>query len=144
MNTNYSKQIILVHLFFLASFAAFSQTLSDTEIKRNIVPIETALQKLITLQPKTYEYDTKQYRHIGLRQGKQYGFIAEDIQTVFPELVTEKSTQFMAGKNFFKRASFKTVDEQSLIPLLVAAIKEQQHQIDELKQAIAELKSEKK
>ena len=50
----------------------------------------------------------------------------------------------MFGKNAYRDANMKTVDEASLIPLLVASIKEQQQQIEELKAAVAELKKNHK
>jgi hypothetical protein len=49
----------------------------------------------------------------------------------------------MFAKNGYRDASFKMVDETSLIPLLVASIKEQQEQIEQLKAAIEDLKSKK-
>lgn len=78
-----------------------------------------------------------------MKKGTQYGFIAEDIAQTFPELVAEKSFSYMFGKNAYRTAKVKTVDEASLIPVLVASIKEQQEQIEKLKQEIENLKNKK-
>ncbi len=56
---------------------------SDIRIKKNIKDIDddTALQKILQIQPKTYEYIDK------LERGNDsvYGFIAQQIKEVIPE-----------------------------------------------------------
>lgn len=48
------------------------------------------------------------------------GFLAQDVQVLFPELVEEDNE------------GYKYVDYVGLIPVLVESVKEQQEQIDEL------------
>lgn len=50
---------------------------------------------------------------------------------------------YPSGKNAFKTASITDVDHESLIPLLVGSVKEQQEQIEQLKQEIQVLKAQK-
>lgn len=135
-----TKNVVLIIVLLFSGTNAFSQKFSDAEIKKNVQPLTSALQRVIQLQPSVYEYDVSKYKHLQLAQGTRYGFMAENVQTVFPELVGQKKVSYMFGKNVYRDASLKTVDEASLIPLLVASIKEQQQQIEELKAAIAELK----
>jgi hypothetical protein len=125
------------------SIIAYSQKLHDNEIKKNVTAINNSLQKLTQLQPRMFEYKTDQYKHMKLQGGTQYGFVAEDFQQVFPELVKEKSTSYMFGKNSYRNATLKTIDELSLIPVLVASIKEQQLQIEKLTSELEILKSRK-
>jgi hypothetical protein len=125
------------------SIIAYSQKLHDNEIKKNVTAINNSLQKLTQLQPRMFEYKTDQYKHLKLQGGTQYGFVAEDFQQVFPELVKEKSTSYMFGKNSYRNATLKTIDELSLIPVLVASIKEQQVQIEKLTAELEILKSRK-
>jgi hypothetical protein len=125
------------------SIIAYSQKLHDNEIKKNVTAINNSLQKLTQLQPRMFEYKTDQYKHLQLQGGTQYGFVAEDFQQVFPELVKEKSTSYMFGKNSYRNATLKTIDELSLIPVLVASIKEQQLQIEKLTSELEILKSRK-
>jgi Chaperone of endosialidase len=125
------------------SIIAYSQKLHDNEIKKNVTAINNSLQKLTQLQPRMFEYKTDQYKHLKLQGGTQYGFVAEDFQQVFPELVKEKSTSYMFGKNSYRNATLKTIDELSLIPVLVASIKEQQLQIEKLTSELEILKSRK-
>lgn len=142
------KQVsyIIKNLFFFFLFAfsaqlAFSQTLSDNELKKNVTPIESPLKSVISLEPKAFEYKTSDYSYLKLPKGEHYGFITEEFQQVFPALVTSESRSYMQGKNMFKRATTKTVDLEGLIPILVASIKEQQSEINLLKKEVEALKS---
>lgn len=136
------KKSILSLAFVCISVVLFAQELPDTKIKKNIEPIDNPLQRLIQLEPRKFEYNVGDYKHLKLQSGAQYGFIAEDIQSVFPDLVKEKSVNYMFGKNVYRNSTIKTIDETSLIPVLVASIKEQQAEIDKLKLEILQLKKQ--
>ena len=64
---------------------------------------------------------------------KRAGLIAQDVQKVFPEVVSlapfdrDPEGKSRSGKDYL------SVDYASIVPLLVEAIKEQQVQIEELK-----------
>ena len=65
-------------------------------------------------------------------KGKQkIGVLAQEIKEVFPELVSEDDNEMLA------------VNYQGLVPVLINALKEQQSEIDELKEMVQELISEK-
>jgi hypothetical protein len=68
-------------------FAVGSSSASDSRIKKDIDDIndDTALTKLLLIQPKTYNYIADE-RNKGF--GKVYGFIAQQIREVIPEAVT--------------------------------------------------------
>lgn len=136
------KKAILSLSFVFVSVVLFAQDLPDTKIKKNIEPIDNPLQRLIQLEPKKYEYNVGDYKHLKLQHGSQYGFIAEDIQSVFPDLVKERSVNYMFGKNVYRNSTIKTVDETSLIPILVASIKEQQAEIEKLKIQVLQLQKQ--
>jgi Tfp pilus assembly protein PilN len=56
-------------------------------------------------------------------KGKQkIGVLAQEIKEVFPELVSEDDNEMLA------------VNYQGLVPVLINALKEQQSEIDELKE----------
>lgn len=137
------KYTCAVLLIVLSSNTSFAQKVTNSDIKKNVSSIESPLQKLVQLNPQVYEYNTSKYKHLNLQAGRHYGFSAEDVQTLFPEAVSERSVSYMFGKNSYRNTSFKTVDESKLIPVLVASIKEQQLQIDTLKAEIAALKAGK-
>ena len=145
MNTiyNFSKKIRLLFAALIISGIAFSQTVTDNELKKNVTSINEPLQKLAQLNPKTFEYDTEKYRHLKLGGGVKYGFIAEELEQIFPDLVQRKNVSYMFGKNSYRDTQIKLIDEASLIPVLVAAIQQQQQQIDKLSEEIETLKNKK-
>ncbi|MBD3243088.1 MAG: hypothetical protein GF331_21030 [Chitinivibrionales bacterium] len=61
---------------------------SDEQIKRNIAPIASPLEKVLQLQPKQYEYDRENYPHLGLGEGLKLGLVAQDVEKVLPNAVT--------------------------------------------------------
>ena len=145
MNTmyNHSKKMSLLFVALTLSGIAFSQTVTDKELKKNVTTINEPLQKLAQLNPKTFEYDTEKYRHLKLGGGVKYGFIAEELEQIFPDLVQRKNVSYMFGKNSYRDTQIKSVDEASLIPVLVAAIQQQQQQIEKLTQEVETLKNKK-
>lgn len=135
-----TKKIIFSIFFSGIAFSMFAQTVPDNEIKKNVTEISAPLEKLLQLEPKVFEYHTAKYKHLKLQPGRKFGFMSDNMQSIFPELVTTKHSSYMFGKNVYRETKVKTIDETSLIPVLVAAIKEQQAEIEKLKKDIAELK----
>jgi Chaperone of endosialidase len=134
------KHIALITIGFFISANAIAQTINDEQTKLNVTSISNPVERLSQLKPISFEYNTKQYKFLNLQSGKQYGFLSDNIQAVFPELVKEKRVSYMQGKNNYKNASIASINETSLIPVLVASIVEQQKQIDQLKSEIDALK----
>jgi hypothetical protein len=134
------KYISLITLGLFISTATIAQSINDEQTKLNVASISNPVERLSQLKPISFEYNTKQYKFLNLQSGKQYGFLSENIQAVFPELVKEKRVTYMQGKNNYKSASIANINETSLIPVLVASIVEQQKQIDQLKSEIEVLK----
>ena len=85
---------------------------SDLNLKENLVEIEDALEKCKTLKGYTYNFkDTPNARHGGL--------IAQDIQKVLPESVSESGDKLV-------------VDYNGVITLLVVAVKELSAKVEKL------------
>jgi hypothetical protein len=143
MNTlkYFTKTITFSAFFLLVSAMAYSQKIEDSEIKKNVTAIDNSLEKLVQLEPAVFEYNKTKFRDLQLPSGKQYGFMAENLQTVFPDLVKYKSYSYSVGKNSFRTAKVKEIDVESIIPILVASIKEQQNEIQKLKNELLELKT---
>ena len=137
------KKMFLLFAGLIFSGIAFSQTVTDNELKKNITSINGPLQKLAQLNPKTFEYNTEKYRHLKLGDGVKYGFIAEELEQIFPDLVQRRNISYMFGKNTYRDTQIKSVDEAGLIPVLVAAIQQQQQQIEKLTQEVETLKNKK-
>ncbi|MET0394720.1 MAG: tail fiber domain-containing protein [Chitinophagaceae bacterium] len=134
------QSICLLIAFFTLTQQVFAQDLADNNIKKNIQPIDSPLSQIVSLRPASFEYNTTGFKHLKLSGGVHYGFITEEFQQVFPELVYKKRHSYMAGKNSYRQVVTGNVNMEELIPVLVAAIQEQQTQIDQLKAEIETLK----
>jgi hypothetical protein len=94
---------------------------SDARLKANIISLGSTLAKLLQIDGKTYTMKKDENKK------QKIGVLAQDIEKVFPELVSESN-------------GVKSVNYQGLVPVLINALKEQndrmkvqQSQIDELK-----------
>ncbi|XOV66645.1 MAG: tail fiber domain-containing protein [Fluviicola sp.] len=108
---------------------------SDERLKENVDDLRVA-DKLMMLQPKAYTYKTSKFERMNLPEGTQMGFIAQELEEVFPELVKETVQPPKVdedGKIIEEGITFKTVNYVGLIPALTATIQEQQKTIEELK-----------
>lgn len=135
------KNICFLLMALAITDKAFSQTVTDVDIKKNVTPIKGSIQRIALLNPTTFEYNTEKYRHLALERGVKFGFNAEEIQQVFPEIVKQTKVSYMFGKNSYRDTRIKTIDQNSLIPVLVSAIQEQQEQIQQLKLEVEMLKN---
>lgn len=60
---------------------------SDRNIKKNIADYEGALDDVMQLRARTYEFDLENNPTMGLPEEAQIGVIAQELEEVFPELV---------------------------------------------------------
>jgi len=102
-----------------------SFTSSDDRLKDNQVPISGSLQKISTLEPIEFNWSNKQSSY----SGRDIGLIAQQVQAIAPEIVTERSDGYLAMKY------------DKMVPLLVGAIQDQQKIINEMRAEIDDLKS---
>jgi hypothetical protein len=123
--------------------------LSDSRLKSNLIPIESALEKVIQLNGKHYTIQTKHKTPDGeveFRERQEYGVIAQEVEALFPEMIEEKAFFINAGDE----NSYKAVNYTQLVPVLIEAIKElntevelledELNTVDELKAQILELR----
>ena len=105
---------------FEGDLIAFSA--SDKRLKDNIKPIENALDKVNKISGVEFDWNSNQDTYAdGMHD---IGVIAQEIEEVIPEVVKTRDN------------GYKAVKYEKIVPLLIEAIKEQQKQIDELKQLI--------
>jgi len=102
---------------------------SDRRYKRNIEPIENAMDKIRRIQGTTYEMKTDEFPDMHFGEGTQYGFIAQDLEKVIPEVT---------GQN---AAGYYSVNYSMIIPLLTQALKEQDEAMTEMQAQIDELEA---
>jgi hypothetical protein len=99
---------------------------SDMRLKTNIRTIDSALNKLMQLGG--YYYNPNDLAiELGASKDRdeRVGLMAQEVMEVLPHAIKDAP--------FDKTGTYKTVQYDKLVPLLIQAIKEQQSQIEELK-----------
>ncbi len=80
---------------------------SDSRLKKNVEELEGALPKLLKLRSVTFDYNNPKYG-----SGRQTGFIAQEIEKVFPEWVSEDSDKYkMIGFSGFESLTVQALRE---------------------------------
>ena len=115
---------------------------SDQKLKKNVSSYNNALNTINQLPIKTYYYDTQKYGYLNLPKTRQYGFMAQDLEELFPELVMDSKHDVLNENRepTGETVDLKVVNYDGLIPVLIRAMQEQQEQIEELKKEVEELK----
>lgn len=117
---------------------------SDIRLKENINVYNGALEKLNSLKTYTYNFNDEIYQSDNITH---IGFIAQEIEKIFPNLVEEKRLlKNNTNSNRMKPSEmnssiYKTVNYLGLIPVLTEAINEQQKIIDSQEARITKLES---
>ena len=101
---------------------------SDKRFKRNITNIDNAVDKVLSLNGVYYYWKKDQFPEKGFDDERQIGFIAQDLEKVFPELVKTDEQ------------GYKSVNYGAMSAVLLEAVKQQQQDIENLKKEIEELK----
>ncbi|WP_052597443.1 tail fiber domain-containing protein [Aureispira sp. CCB-QB1] len=129
-------------------YTGFMGAVSDRKTKKNIQPIQKALDIVNQLNPVTYNFNFEKYPNMGLNTEMEYGFVAQEVQSVLPEIVREKQLVTNAcvemGAQQEQQAvveDFVVMDYTRIIPILTQAIKEQQGIIKEQNERIKALET---
>ena len=96
---------------------------SDKRLKDNVIPITNPISKIMKIGGYTFDWNEKQDTY----NGHDVGVIAQEVEKVLPEVIE------------IRKNGYKAVKYQKIIPLLIEGIKDQQKQIDELKEMIKKL-----
>jgi hypothetical protein len=97
--------------------------ISDIRYKENVRDLDVGLAQVMALKPRLYDW--KEGKGADIKNAR--GFIAQEFEEVFPDLIDEWKDPAPEGE-----APYKSV-RQDLIPVLVKAIQEQQAIIESLK-----------
>lgn len=120
---------------------------SDEKFKENIETFHGALDKVKQIETYTYTFKKDgEATLMQLSEGPQIGFISQQLEQVFPNLVRNDVNAIPDKKNRGKETviKYKGVNYTGMIPVLTQAIKEQQQIIEAQAAAIEELKAENK
>jgi hypothetical protein len=99
---------------------------SDERLKEDIVEIQDALEKVMSLRGVTYKPNSIA-ESLGYKKQNEVGVIAQDVEKVLPEAVKAAPFDIMLFENTEISKSgqnYKTVQYEKLGPLLIEAIKE--------------------
>jgi len=86
--------------------------LSDGRYKENIQPIPNALDKIEKLRGVTYTWKQKENKELNLKEGRDLGFIGQEVEKILPEAVSEDDKGILS------------LAYSNIIPVIVEAIKE--------------------
>ncbi|MEQ1733426.1 MAG: tail fiber domain-containing protein [Bacteroidia bacterium] len=100
---------------------------SDLRYKKDIAPLKGTLSNILKLQGVNYYFKTNEFKEKKFNPNLQIGVIAQDLEKVYPELVSIDSE------------GYKTVDYSKFTPILIEAIKEQQQHITSLEEQLNQL-----
>jgi len=101
---------------------------SDRKFKKNIESMDGILPRIMALNPVTFEMRTDEFDYMGFSEGTKYGLIAQELQTVFPELV--KPGAHPIGDSRDRFIEYQGVDYIPLTAILIKAVQEQQALIE--------------
>jgi len=113
--------------FYRSSNGSAFDTTSDIRLKTNILPLPSMLEKISLLKPSIFEY--KENELMGHIKGVHMGFIANDVEQVFPEWVDTGTDE----------QHLKSLNMEGINAVLVKAIQELNNEIDTLKQQVKDL-----
>lgn len=106
---------------------------SDRRLKENIKEIVDPLEKISRIRGVEFDWvplSKFEERRIHGNKGHDIGVIAQEVEEVYPLMVTER-----------ERTKFKAVRYEKLIPLLLEGIKEQQKEIKSLTKRLEKLEN---
>jgi hypothetical protein len=117
---------------------------SDLNLKQNILELTNALSIIDQLEPKIFEFNLNSYPSMNLSSGTQYGLIAQDVEPILPQLVSENihpAKYDTLGNILFQEVNYKGIKYDQFIPILIKGIQEQNqliHQQDSINHALEE------
>ncbi|NQX99012.1 MAG: tail fiber domain-containing protein, partial [Flavobacteriales bacterium] len=127
-------------------YTGFFGAASDERLKKNIEPIKKALDIVKQLNPVTYDFDLEKNPGMGLNTEMEYGFLAQEVKEILPEIVREKNLPTNSNREVkaheaqnLKLEKFMVMDYTRIIPILTKAIQEQQALIEKQNQKLEEL-----
>jgi hypothetical protein len=106
--------------------------ISDIRFKENVRDLDAGLAEVMALKPRLYDW--KEGKGADIKNAR--GFIAQEFEEVFPDLIDEWRDPAPEGEEPYKSV------RADLIPVLVKAIQEQQALIAQLQADVAALKGQ--
>ena len=125
------KSILLATIFSIISINLNAQNKDN-----NAQPIANGVELISKLSPIQFEYNSPTNILNQLPKGTQYGIDTQKLKEIFPQAVKKSYFSVTKGKSTPTQESVDKVDYNILIPFLIAAIQEQQKEIEKLKNKV--------
>lgn len=106
---------------------------SDQLFKTNIDTIANATNIIQQLSPKTFFFDTVSTPQIKFGSERQYGFIAQEVELILPELVSEHTfpAQYDSlGNQTSAAINYKGLNYNAFIAILMKGMQDQQESLN--------------
>jgi len=100
---------------------------SDANLKTNVSDLENSLDKILQFKPKSYNFNTEEYSAMALGAGEHFGLIAQEAETVTPNLVQEvlfPERRDEEGNVLSDAFTYKALNYIEVIPVTIGAIQE--------------------
>lgn len=127
---------------YLAGTHVYLVEVSDGRLKTNVSPLSSGegLQAILALRPVSFDWKDAQ---LNKANGHQIGLIAQEVQKVFPGLISQTKPQTAVLTDGSKQQISDPlgVDYKGLIVPLVKAVQEQEAEIAALKQQVDALRA---
>jgi len=108
---------------------------SDEKLKTNVKDEVSVLDKLTQLDAVTYTF--KENEHLNLPGGLQHGFMAQNLEEVFPELLTTINKPiFDKEDKEIGTYEYKAVNYVGMVSILTSSIQELKEEVKTLKNQI--------
>ena len=130
---------------------------SDIKFKKNLRQMDNQLERIKALNPVLYEMNTEDFPEMNFTQGEKVGFIAQEVEAVFPELVKDNaqaihqnrlphmdldSPQRSKGSHAKGEIKYKGLNSIGMIPILTKGIQEIIEIVESKDKEVAELREE--
>jgi hypothetical protein len=115
---------------YLANGATSWTANSDIRLKNINSNLTNVIDKLMTLKAVNFSWKSDETNKENL------GLIAQDVEKVFPQVIDRSILNSSIDNPISDKTEYLGVRYQELVPVLIAAIQEQQKEINELKQLI--------
>ena len=107
---------------------------SDSRLKKDIKPLTNVLEKLMQIRGVTFKWNSAYKEFSGsLPKKKEIGFVAQDVEKVFPELVEKRGR---GSKNY------RVIHYAKITAVLVEAVKELKEENEFLQNRLSKLEKQ--
>jgi len=113
VKNNYGTSFVTISGGLRVSEDVIAFAISDERVKENVKPIENSLDLIDKITGVSFDWKPESGH-----TGHDYGVLAQEVEKVFPEIVSTRES------------GFKAVKYEKLVPLLIQAIKELKEKIN--------------